>query len=68
MYHGGYAGKILRVNLSNQSLKEEKLSDELVRDYLGGAGFAIKVLYDEVKPDIPALSEERTNSFLRLAH
>jgi aldehyde:ferredoxin oxidoreductase len=58
MYHGGYAGKILRVNLSNQSLKEEKLSDELVRDYLGGAGFAIKVLYDEVKPDIPALSEE----------
>jgi aldehyde:ferredoxin oxidoreductase len=58
MYKGGYAGKILRVNLSNMSLKEEMLSEELVRNYLGGAGFAIKVLYDEVKPDIPALGEE----------
>ena len=55
MYSGGYAGKILRIDLTNQSSKEEKVSEELVRNYLGGAGFAIKYLYDEVKPKTPAL-------------
>jgi len=58
MYQGGYAGKILRVNLSNLTIKEEKLPDELVRDYLGGAGFGIKCLYDEVKAGTPALGED----------
>jgi aldehyde:ferredoxin oxidoreductase len=55
MYSGGYTGKILRINLSNQSFKEEAVSEELVKNYLGGAGFAIKYLYDEVKPKTPAL-------------
>ncbi len=58
MYKGGYTGKILRIDLSNQSSREEKLSEELVKNYLGGAGFAIKYLYDEVKPGTPALSED----------
>ena len=57
MYRGGYAGKILRINLSNQSFQEESLPEELVKDYLGGAGFAIKYLYDELKPNTPALNE-----------
>jgi aldehyde:ferredoxin oxidoreductase len=55
MYSGGYTRKILRINLSNQSFKEEAVSEELVKNYLGGAGFAIKYLYDEVKPKTPAL-------------
>jgi aldehyde:ferredoxin oxidoreductase len=58
MYTNGYTGKILRVNLTNLSSKEEQLSDELVKNYLGGAGFAIKYLYDEVKPRTPALDKE----------
>jgi aldehyde:ferredoxin oxidoreductase len=57
MYSGGYAGKILRINLSKQSSIEEDLSEELVRNYLGGAGFAIKYLYDEVKPGTVAMDE-----------
>jgi aldehyde:ferredoxin oxidoreductase len=57
MFKGGYAGKVLRLNLSNLSAKEEPLPENLVRDYLGGAGFGIKVLYDEVKKGTPALSE-----------
>lgn len=56
MYKGGYTGKILRIDLSKQSAKEEAVSEELVKNYLGGAGFAIKYLYDEVKPGTPALS------------
>ena len=58
MYNGGYAGKLLRIDLSNQSVKEEEISEELARNYLGGAGFAIKYLYDELKPGIPALVKD----------
>jgi len=58
MYKGGYTGKILRVDLTNQTTKEEAVSEELARNYLGGAGFAIKYLYDELKPGTPALDKE----------
>jgi len=58
MYKGGYMGKILRVDLTNQSTKEEAVSEELAKNYLGGAGFAIKYLYDELKPGTPALDKE----------
>ena len=58
MYQGAYAGRIVRVNLSTLSARVEELSGELVRDYLGGAGFAVKCLYDEVKAGTPALSED----------
>lgn len=57
MYEGGYAGKILRIDLSKQSAREEALPEELVKNYLGGAGFAIKCLYDEVKPDTNPLDK-----------
>jgi aldehyde:ferredoxin oxidoreductase len=58
MYQGGYCGKILRINLSNQTWNVEKLLPELARDYIGGAGFCIKYLYDEVKPGTEALGPE----------
>ena len=58
MYSGGYKGKILRVDLTRQSVTEEPVSEALARDYLGGAGFAIKYLYDELKPGTPALGPD----------
>ena len=58
MYNGGYTGKILRINLSSQTSTEEPVTEELARNYLGGAGFAIKYLYDEVKPGTPALDKD----------
>ncbi len=57
MYKGGYAGKILRINLTTQKATEEALPEPVVKDYLGGAGFAVKYLYDEVPAATPALSE-----------
>ncbi len=48
-YAGGYTGKILRVNLTDKRTKEEKLPVEIARDFIGGAGFGVKFLYDEVK-------------------
>ena len=58
MNSGGYAGKILRIDLSSQSVKEEPLPEELAKNYLGGAGFTIKYLYDELKPGTPALGKD----------
>ena len=58
MYSGGYTGKILRVDLNKQTFKEEVVTEELASNYLGGAGFAIKCLYDELKPGTPALDKE----------
>jgi len=51
MYKGGYTGKILRVNLTEQSAIEEDLPLEIAKDFIGGAGFGIKYLYDEVEAD-----------------
>jgi Aldehyde:ferredoxin oxidoreductase len=39
MYRG-YAGGILRVDLSTHRTKEEKLDKELIRKFLGPNGFA----------------------------
>jgi len=49
MYKGGYSGKVLRVNLTEQSSKVEELSEEMAKNFIGGAGFGIKYLFDELK-------------------
>ena len=53
----GYTGKLLRVNLSNGKVATEEISEELKRDFLGGRGFAVKLLWDEVK-HVDPLSEK----------
>ncbi|MEM0314905.1 MAG: aldehyde ferredoxin oxidoreductase N-terminal domain-containing protein, partial [Archaeoglobaceae archaeon] len=42
----GYMGKILKVNLSEGSVKEEKINMEIAKKYLGGKGYAVRLLYD----------------------
>ncbi|MFC1819850.1 aldehyde ferredoxin oxidoreductase family protein [Thermodesulfobacteriota bacterium] len=44
----GYTGKILRVDLSNEKISDEKLDEKTAREYIGGTGLGAKVLYDEV--------------------
>ncbi len=56
MYRGGYTGKILRINLTDQSVKAEDLPESMVRSFIGGAGFGIKLLFDEVKKGTDPLS------------
>lgn len=47
----GYAGKILRVNMSNGELTDVIFDEATLRKYLGGTGVGAKILYDEVPPD-----------------
>ena len=44
----GYAGKFLRVDLTDEKITEEKLNEETLRKYVGGNGIGSKYLYDEV--------------------
>ena len=48
MFNGGYTGKILRINLTEKTSKEEPLPLNVAQDYIGGAGFGIYYLYGEV--------------------
>ena len=57
MYKGGFTGKILRLDLTNQKATEEEVSYDLAKEYMGGVGFAFKYLYDEFKPGTDALDE-----------
>ena len=48
----GYAGKVIRVNLTKGESTTEVLDEALLRKYVGGATLGIKFLYDEVPPEI----------------
>jgi aldehyde:ferredoxin oxidoreductase len=58
MYKGGYTGKVLRINLTDKTSKEEQLPLEIAKDYIGGAGFGVKYLYDEVPAGADPLGPE----------
>ncbi len=51
----GYMGKLLRIDLTKQTSKEEPISENLAKLMMGGVGFAFKYLYDEFVPKTPAL-------------
>jgi len=48
----GYAGKILRVDLTNRQVTEETLEEATLRKYLGGTGIGAYCLYKEVAPGV----------------
>jgi aldehyde:ferredoxin oxidoreductase len=55
----GYMGQILRVNLTDRTSSVENLSnDKYARKFLGGKGYAIDILYKELKAGIDPLGPE----------
>jgi len=56
--HGGYTGKILRVNLSNGGISVEKPDDKFYRRYFGGTALIGYYLLKELKPGIDPLGPE----------
>jgi aldehyde:ferredoxin oxidoreductase len=44
----GYAGKFLDIDLSTQTIKETKLSDDVLKNYVGGRGLGTKILWDRL--------------------
>lgn len=51
----GYTGKQLRVKLNEGVVETEKTPMDWVEDYWGGVGFAAKLLYEELPPNVDPL-------------
>ncbi|MDI6846908.1 MAG: aldehyde ferredoxin oxidoreductase family protein [Candidatus Bathyarchaeia archaeon] len=56
--------KLLRVNLSKETIKEEKVDAATTKKFVGGRGIGVKILFDELKPGIDPLSPENKLIFM----
>jgi len=54
----GYGGRILHIDLGKQNFSVQNFDEAFARKYLGGNGFAAKILYDGLKPGIDPFSPE----------
>ncbi len=59
----GYLGKILWINLSEETFQEESLPEEVYRQYIGGYGLATKIIYQNMPARVDALSAEAILGF-----
>lgn len=55
---GGYAGNLLRVDLSKDRIGEERLDLSLARNLIGGLGIASKIMLEELDPSIEPFNPE----------
>jgi len=60
MSKGGYAGKILEVNLTSGKISRTSVDDETLRKFIGGSGLAAKLFLDRVSPQVAPLSPQNT--------
>jgi aldehyde:ferredoxin oxidoreductase len=58
MPYYGYAGKILRVDLTSEKSSTEPLDLDMARKYIGGCGIAERMLCDILSPDTEPLSPQ----------
>ncbi|MFO7951678.1 MAG: aldehyde ferredoxin oxidoreductase family protein [Bacillota bacterium] len=56
--YGGYAGNILRVDLTAGTTAVETLDEKMVRELIGGNGLGIRYLYDNVSAGTNPLAPE----------
>jgi aldehyde:ferredoxin oxidoreductase len=61
---GGYMGKILFVDLSTGAIKEEALEEKMCRDFIGGYGIGVRILYSRQKAGVEPLGPENILGFV----
>ena len=59
----GCTGSTLRINLTSKKTTIQRLRKSFARTYLGGRGFASRILYDEIKREIDPLGPENILMF-----
>ena len=52
------SGRFLRINLSRGETVTEPVPEQVAMDFIGGRGYGIRYLYDELAPNIDPLGEE----------
>ena len=60
----GYNGKVLFVDLTSGSIKEESLPEKTYRDFIGGQGLGARILYERMKPKADPLGPDNMLGFL----
>ncbi len=61
---GGYVGKLLWVDLTSGETVVKDLSPELSKKFIGGAGYAAKIIYDAVNPKVDPLGPDNLLVFM----
>ncbi len=59
----GWMGKILRVDLTTETIHYESLDKDLCHDFIGGRGINSKILYDEIELDSSPFAPENVLIF-----
>lgn len=60
----GRMGKLLFVNLSNGDYWVEKPSEEIYRNFIGGDGLGVRILYEKMKAGVDPLGPDNILGFL----
>ena len=61
----GYFGKFLKVDLTNKKIEDLPISDDDLKQYVGGSTLAAKMIYDYVKPGMDPLAPENPTGLCR---
>lgn len=61
---GGYMGKVLYVDLTKGTIKDESVPEGIYRAFIGGTGLGVRILYENVKPKADPLGPENVLGFV----
>jgi aldehyde:ferredoxin oxidoreductase len=60
----GFEGKLLIVDLTHNTISEEPLDEEIAKNYLGGASYCSRYLFDKLDKDTDPLSPDNILMFM----
>lgn len=60
----GYMGKVLWIDLSHRTVREESLEEAVYREVFGGYGLGVRLLYERMKPGVDPLGPENILGFV----
>jgi aldehyde:ferredoxin oxidoreductase len=61
---GGYMGKLLFVDLTSGFIREDSPEEQIYRDFIGGLGLGVRILYERMKANTDPLSPDNWLGFV----
>lgn len=59
----GYMGKVLFIDLTSCTYDEMTLDESIYREYIGGYGLGVRILYEKMRPNVDPLGPENILGF-----
>jgi aldehyde:ferredoxin oxidoreductase len=60
----GFNGKLLNVNLTDRTLSEEAIDDNIAKNFLGGTGYCCRYLYNKIEKSTDSFSPYNVLMFM----